>query len=240
MTAGHEAVFAHEVSGSGPCVLVPRCNFAWDHFGLEELERHFTVVVVDPRGYGRGQRRAGPDAYSTDMLAGDLLQACSDAGFERFSVFGYSFTGAVATWLAQVSDRVDAVVAGGFPLLADYGRVLDWVERSIADLDRDPGSGGSVDRDFDLPAALSFYRQIASLPPAALVDASPCPLFSFWGGEDEVLEEIVGLGDQRAGFVQRGLPYRVIDGLGHGGMLERLDLVLPDVAEWLEGAVADR
>jgi pimeloyl-ACP methyl ester carboxylesterase len=231
VTAGPEAAFTHEVSGSGPCVLVPRCNFAWDHFGLEELERHFTVVVVDPRGYGRGERRAGPDAYSADMLAEDLLQACSDAGFEHFCVFGYSFTGAVAAWLAQVSDRVDAVVSGGFPLLADYGRVLAWVERSIAELDSD----GSVESDFDLPAALSFYRRIASLPPAALVDASPCPLFSFWGGGDEVLEEIVGLGDLEAGFVQRGLPFRVIDDLGHGGMLERLDLVLPDVAEWLEG-----
>ena len=42
------------------------------------------------------------------------------AGFGRFSVFGYSFTGAFAPWLAHLTDRVDAVVSGGFPIVADY------------------------------------------------------------------------------------------------------------------------
>lgn len=195
---------------------------------------------MEPRGYGRGARLHAPNAYSADMLSQDLLQAGSDAGFEHFSVFGYSFTGAVAAWLAQVSDRVDAVVAGGFPLLAEYGRVLDWIERSVAGVVSDPEREGGVESDFDLPAALSFYQRIASLPPAGLVDDLPCPLFSFWGGGDEVLEEIVGIVDQKAGFAQRGLPFRVIDGLGHGGMLERLDLVLPDVAEWLTAVLTEQ
>jgi hypothetical protein len=37
-----------------------------------------------------------------------------------FSVFGYSFTGAFALWLAHLTGRVDAVVSGDFPIAGDY------------------------------------------------------------------------------------------------------------------------
>ncbi|GAA2758962.1 hypothetical protein [Actinopolymorpha rutila] len=39
---------------------------------------------------------------------------------------------AAKAWLATVSDRVDAVVSGGFPLAADYRPILDMVETGTA------------------------------------------------------------------------------------------------------------
>ena len=106
MTADRSSTFRYEVSGSGPCLLVPRGNFGWAAFGLDQLQRDHSVLIVEPRGYGRGAKLPA-GAYTADMLSHDLLEACTEAGFERFSVFGYSLTGAVAAWLATVSDRVD-------------------------------------------------------------------------------------------------------------------------------------
>lgn len=231
-----KGTFSYEVAGSGPCVLVPRCNFPWTDFDLDRLEHDFTVLTVSPLGFGEGGRLSQTDGYSADTLAADLLAACSDAGFNHFSVFGYSFTGAVSAWLAHVSDRVDAVVSGGFPLAADYRRHLATVERNNPEAETRPDDDG-VESDFDLPAARAFYKRIATLQPAGLLDNLPARLFTFWGGADEVIEESVGLDAQASAFVARGLACRVFDGLTHGGMLQHLDLVLPEVIEWLNGDV---
>jgi hypothetical protein len=34
-------------------------------------------------------------------------------------------------------------------------------------------------------AALGFYRELSELPPNFLVESLPCPLFAFWGEDDE-------------------------------------------------------
>lgn len=230
MTVGQSSAFRYEVYGSGPCVLVPRCNFDWAAFGLERLQRHRTVLIVEPRGYGRGAKLAA-EAYTADMLADDLLQACTEAGFERFSVFGYSLTGAVAAWLATVSDRVDAVVSGGFPLAGDYKPILEMVEAGVAASAADSATR-DLTADFDMSAAVAFYRRLAALPPGGLIDSGR-PVFGFWGGGDGVVDNFVGLANQEAAFIERASPFRTLGSYGHDEALEHLDLVLPDVIDWL-------
>src|SRR3954452_3440376 len=97
-----------QVRGSGPPLLIPRCNFAWDDMLLDAFAEHFTVVVAAPRGYGDSPRQHAPAGYDVAMLEEDLVKACADAGFERFAVFESSFTGAVGLLLAQRLGRVDA------------------------------------------------------------------------------------------------------------------------------------
>ena len=112
----------YEVTGSGPALLLPKFNyFRWDRYldvGL--LAGRFTVVVASPRGFMTSSRLAADGDYRVVDLAGDLAAVMEAAGFGRFSVFGYSFTGAFAPWLAHLTDRVDAVVSGGFPIVGDY------------------------------------------------------------------------------------------------------------------------
>ena len=60
------------------------------------------------------------------------------AGFERFSVFGYSFTGAFAPWLAHLTGRVDAVVSGGFPIAGDYSPLYPEILALSAAAEADP------------------------------------------------------------------------------------------------------
>ena len=61
--------------------------------------------------------------YRVSGLADDLMAVMEANGFERFSVLGYSFTGAFAPWIAHLTNRVDAVdavVSGGFPIVGEY------------------------------------------------------------------------------------------------------------------------
>ena len=105
----------YEVTGSGPALLLPKFNyFRWDRYldvGL--LAGRFTVVLASPRGFMTSSRLAADGVYGVADLASDLVAVMEAAGFGRFSVLGYSFTGAFAPWLAHLTDRVDAVVSGG-------------------------------------------------------------------------------------------------------------------------------
>jgi hypothetical protein len=123
-------------------------------------------------------------------------------------------------------------VAAGFPLVGGYGRVLDTVEAQVAaatEADRE-----AWDADFDLRAVLAFYRGLAGLPASALVDGLHCPLFSFWGGRDEIIEGLGGLGELAPGLRRREVSFRVLDGLGHAEALLALETLLPVIIGWLE------
>ena len=131
----------YEVTGSGPALLLPKFNyFRWDRYldvGL--LAGRFTVVVASPRGFMTSSRLAADGDYRVADLASDLAAVMEAAGFGRFSVFGYSFTGAFAPWLAHLTDRVDAVVSGGFPIVGDYLPQYADIQARIEAARADPG-----------------------------------------------------------------------------------------------------
>ena len=79
------------------------------------------------------------------------------------------------------------MVVGGFPLLGSYERVLLSAERDADALLADDDTAASIQSDFDVRAALSFYRELAALPDGALVTEVGCPMFAFWGTGDDIL-----------------------------------------------------
>ena len=91
-----------------------------------------------------------------------------------FSVFGYSFTGAFALWLAHLTGRVDAVVSGDFPIAGDYSPLYPEIQ-ALSAAEADPAAWADLNSRFDNRAALAFYRELSELPPDFLVDNLPCP-----------------------------------------------------------------
>lgn len=111
----------HE-AGNGPVLLCIHGGapgaFGWGNFGrnMEELSRHYRVIVVDLPGYGQSDK---PDVstgrnkmYAETMVA--LLQAL---GLERVNVLGMATGGAVAIRLAvehpEMVDRLVLVSSAG-------------------------------------------------------------------------------------------------------------------------------
>jgi len=106
-------------------------NAAYHYLDLTPLVERFTVVIASPRGFAGSSRLGADIPYRVGDMAEDLKAVMQVVGFERFSVFGYSFTGVFAPWIAHLTGTVDAVVSGGFPIVGDelyLGKKL-WLSR---------------------------------------------------------------------------------------------------------------
>jgi pimeloyl-ACP methyl ester carboxylesterase len=226
----------YEVTGSGPALLLPKFNYSrWDRYldvGL--LAGRFTVVTASPRGFAASGRLAADGDYRVADLADDLVAVMEAAGFVRFSVFGYSFTGAFAPWLAHLTDRVDAVVSGGFPIAGDYSPQYPDVQAQMEAARANPAAWAELTSLFDNRAALGFYRELSELPPDFLVDNLTCPLFAFWGEDDEEIAFGGGAQLLAAALDSRGLGHASFPGHDHNGMLDHINVALPSVLAWFD------
>ncbi len=92
--------------GSGPPLLLlhghPQTHAMW-HSVAPALARHFSVVMMDLRGYGDSVRPASDAehaAYSKRAMARDALAVMQHYGFERFGVLAHDRGARVAHRLA--------------------------------------------------------------------------------------------------------------------------------------------
>jgi len=229
------AKIAFRVRGNGPPLLAPECNYTWAPEFERSMAHRFTLIVASPRDFGSSTRTGGP--YEPGLWATDMLAVARHLGHRRVLCFGYSFTGAFGPWLAlRLAEQgaVAAVASGGFPLLGDYSVTSRDVDAQLALMENDPGRWATVERRFDPRAGATFYRELSLLPPDALVDDAPCPLYCFWGDRDHDAVGMVMPGSVLAeGLHARGVPCRQIEGYDHEGLNSHLDVAWPDTETWL-------
>lgn len=236
------ARIAFRVSGSGPALLAPECNFTWSREMEGLMARRFTLIVASPRDFATSTRTGAP--YLPNRWATDLRQVAHQLGHERFLVFGYSFTGAFGPWLAlQLAEygSVAAVASGGFPLLGDYGITSRDVDAELAGMEKDPAIRERYNERFDLWAGAEFYRDLAELAPDALVDLMPCPLFGFWGAQDQdAVGMIMPPHELGEGLARRGVRWKQYDGYDHERLNSQLQVAWPDAEKWLLEQAAEQ
>jgi hypothetical protein len=98
----------------------------------------------------------------------------------------------------------------------------------------DPAAWSEVTSRFDNRAALGFYRELSELPPNFLVDSLPCPLFAFWGEDDEEIAFGGGVQLLASGLDRRRLKHASFPGHDHNGMLDHINEALPSVLAWFD------
>lgn len=226
--------------GSGPSLLAPECNYSWTPSMVEAMSSTFTLIMATPTDFGASERVGAP--HLPARWVADLEAVLDHLQVEHCGVFGYSFTGAFGPWLAQhLPHRIAAVVAGGFPLLGNYGITADDVRSQLAALEANPEMYASVDSErFDPHAGMAFYDDLAALPDDALVDACPCPLYCFWGDADtDAVAMVMSSVDLSAELAKRDVPHQVLAGFDHEGLNARLEVAWPDAAAWLSRQLAD-
>ena len=229
------AKIAFRVTGSGPPLLAPECNYTWTPEIEDLMAQRFTLIVASPRDFGASTRTGGP--YEPGLWASDMLAVARHLGYARFLYFGYSFTGAFGPWLAlRLAEHgaVAAVAAGGFPLLGDYGVTSRDVDEQMAHMENDPDVWAKAEQRFDPRAGASFYRHLGRLAPDALVDDAPCPLYCFWGDRDHDAVGMVMPGSELAeGLSARGVSWRQLEGYDHEGLSSHLEVAWPGAEAWL-------
>ena len=223
-----------ELGGSGPALLLPQLNFSWpEYLDLGPFTDRFTVITASPRGFAASGRLDADIPYRVRDMADDLIAAMQALGFDRFVVLGYSFTGAFGPWIAHLTHKADAVVSGGFPIAGDYAYLYPEIHRQSEAAKSDPAAWARVDAAFDNRAALSFYRELSDLPADSLISDLPCPLFAFWGEQDEEMGP-GGTEQLASGLDRYGLQHVSFPGHDHESMLTHLDLAVPSVLGWLD------
>ena len=88
----------YHVRGEGPvAIAVPGGpGFAWDYLRMPEVERHMTVVYMEPIGTGASSRLADPSGYSLARDAADLERLRALLDVDHVYVIGHSYGGFVA------------------------------------------------------------------------------------------------------------------------------------------------
>jgi len=223
-----------ELGGSGPVLLLPQLNFSWsDYLDLTPFTERFTVITASPRGFATSSRLDPDIPYRVRDMADDLIAVVQAVGFDRFFVLGYSFTGAFAPWIAHLTRKADAVVSGGFPIVGDYAYLYPEIQRQSEAAKSDPAAWARVDAAFDNRAALAFYQELSELPADSLVSDLPCPLFAFWGDQDEEMGP-GGTAQLASGLDRYGLQHVSLPGHDHESMLSHLDDAVPSLLDWLD------
>jgi len=194
--------------------------------GLGDL---LQVVVMDYPNLGKSRPVSGC-VLTVDQACGDVLRVADAAGFDRFIWWGYSWGGILGLLLAGSTDRLAALVCGGWPPIGNYQlQVLASCRATVHSL---PYQQQYVD----------FYESMGDWPESRAVKNIRCPRMTYVGADDEVeragikMPTAVTLREHRAQLEDWGWEVREISGHDHS-LWTHPAVVLPVVRPFLERVI---
>lgn len=208
---------------------------------LERLTDRYRVLLVDYPGIGRS-RDIAPAELTADRVCADLLAVATAAGFGRFAYWGYSWGGNVGLQLAGRTDRLTALVIGGWPPLeAPYAALLAAARRKLPA--PEPSSLKVLRSPAQYAQWIHYGESLAGWNEAEAVRRIACPRMVVVGAEGDLVE--AGEPLPIASTVRRlrpelkalGWTVYEIDGQGHGVCMQP-GLVVPPVRRFLDHVVA--
>ena len=266
-----------EVDGEGPTLLLPvnpqpatgsqaeamrqwGADPALGHSLIQGLSDAFRVVTFDYEG--QCLRLPKLDTLTPAHIASDLLAVADAVGADRFAYYAYSWLALVGLQLAIRTDRLSALIMGGFPPLnGPYAAMLrvtlathEMAVEAAAKTDEgaaaqqpavEAGDWSNVQVTMSPDQTQQFvtlYEALQGFDDRAAQAHITCPRLCFAGSEDEiqygpkwgdVLVSIAGpLIAERAGLESLGWEVRVLDGLDHLQAMQAKQVV-PILRSWL-------
>jgi pimeloyl-ACP methyl ester carboxylesterase len=254
-----------EIHGEGPALLLPAnprpvegpMAEAMRQYGndpalgphlIEGLKDLFRVIAFDYEG--QVMRIPKPHTLTPDNLAADLLAVADAAGASRFAYYGYSWLALGGLQLAIRTDRLSALVMGGYPPVnGPYAEMLKVT--SVAHAQSGGGQDSTVVEDDEWSTAwmskaqtqqfVTLYEALQGFDELAAQQQITCPRLCFVGSADEieydqkwggVLVDIAGpVIRGRAQLEALGWEVRVLEGLDHTQAMQA-DQVVPILRSW--------
>ncbi|MEV1238769.1 alpha/beta hydrolase [Nonomuraea sp. NPDC049750] len=276
----HDGSTIHlEVHGQGPTVLLPvnpvpiegtkaddmrkwGVDPALGRNLIDGLSDAFRVVAFDYEGHVLATPK--PDTLTPANIAADLLAVADAVDADRFAYYGYSWLALSGLQLAIRTDRLSALVMGGYPPLdGPYAEMLSVTmatyEMSGQDPAPQPKTEGTKADEYDWDSAevtmteaqtrqfVTLYEGLQEFDDQAAQASLSCPRLCFagsadkieygerWGGVDV---DIAGpMVNRRAELESFGWDVRVLDGLDHIRAMQVAN-VLPILRPWLESRIS--
>ncbi|GAA2246930.1 hypothetical protein GCM10010232_37690 [Streptomyces amakusaensis] len=223
---------------------------------MDGLGDAFRVVAFDYEGHLMNTPR--PGTLTPDGVAADLLAVADAVGADRFAYYGYSWLALSGLQLAIRTDRLSALVMGGFPPVGGpYAEMLRVTTAAHAMAGTAPSppeppetSAGEYDWsavEISLSTAqtgqfVTFYEALRGFDDRAAQTRIDCPRLCVVGSADEIAygERWGGVTvsmagpvvDGRAELTAAGWDVAVLDGLDHTGAMQPAN-VLPVLRPWL-------
>ena len=204
---------------------------------LDRLVDRYRVLLVDYPSIG-ASRDIAPTDLSVDRVCADLLGVASAAGFERFAYWGYSWGGAVGLQLAHRTDRLSALVVGGWPPLGGpYAGILEATRLKQAA--PEPSSLKVLRSAAQYRQWETYYASMGDWDEARSVARIACPKLVLFGGEGDLVEAGVPVPIASTIRAHRaeleGQGWEVVEIPGHGhGVTVLPELVVPPVRRFLD------
>ncbi len=207
---------------------------------LSRLTDRYQVLLVDHPNIGQS-RETQPQELTADRVCSDLLSVATAAGFDRFAYWGYSWSGAVGLQLAARTDRLSALVIGGWPPLgAPYAGILQATLAKQAN--PEPSSMTILRNKAQYTQWEHYYRSMLHWPEAASVAAMACPKMVYFGADGDLIEAGTPIRiasiirEHRATLQSQGWQVLEIAGQGHG-VCAIPELVVPPVRSFLDAVL---
>ena len=264
------------VDGEGPTLLLPvnphpvtgpqaeamrqwGADPALGHSLIKGLSDAFRVVAFDYEG--ECLRIPKPETLTPANVASDILAVADAVEADRFAYYGYSWLALIGLQLAIRTNRLTALVMGGFPPLngpyaamlrvttAAHEMAVEAAQRDEGAADQQPaveaGDWSSVQIAVPPDQTRQFvtlYQALQGFDDRAAQSHITCPRLCFAGSADEiqygpkwgdVLVSIAGpIIAGRADLESLGWEVRVLDGLDHLQAMQ-VKQVVPILRSWL-------
>lgn len=208
---------------------------------LDRLCDRYRVLTVDYPSIG-GSRDIAPADLQADRVCADLLGVARSAGFTRFAYWGHSWGGGVGLQMASRSDRLTALVVGGWPPLGGpYRALLEAARHKQAEPD---ASSLKVLRSAAQYAQWIHYTaSVLDWPEREALERMACPRMVIFGSDGDLVE--AGLPIPIASIIRQhrdeliALGWRVheVPDQGHGLCMQP-EQVVPPVRTFLDQMLA--
>jgi pimeloyl-ACP methyl ester carboxylesterase len=255
-----------EIHGAGPTLLLPvnpqpvtgplaeqmrqyGTDPALGQSLIKGLSDAFRVVAFDYEG--QCLRLPKPETLTPANAASDLLTVADAVGAHRFAYYGYSWLALIGLQLAIRTDRLSALIMGGFPPLnGPYEEMLRVTTatyemasgaRPMPSADESEWSDMSLSKD-QTRQFVTLYQALQGFDDRAAQARLTCPRLCFVGSKDEIQYDqhwgnvsvsLAGpIVQGQAQLSDLGWDVRVLDGLDHIQAMQAKQVV-PILRLWL-------
>jgi pimeloyl-ACP methyl ester carboxylesterase len=255
-----------EIAGAGPTLLLPvnpqpvvgpqaeqmrqyGTDPALGQSLIKGLSDAFRVVAFDYEG--QCLRRPKPETLTPVNIASDLLAVADAIEADRFAYYGYSWLAMIGLQLAIRTNRLSALIMGGFPPLGGPYEEMLLVTTATYEMasgaratpspEESEWSGVSLSRD-QTQQFVTLYQALQGFDDRAAQAQITCPRLCFVGSADEiqygqhwgnVTVSLAGpIVQGQAQLRELGWDVRVLDGLDHIQAMQAKQ-VMPILRSWL-------
>jgi pimeloyl-ACP methyl ester carboxylesterase len=224
----------------------------WKSSGyVNELKGDYQLILTDARGCGYSEKPHDIQAYSPELMTGDIVAVLNNLGVEKANFWGYSMGGIIGYQLIKHHpSRFNSLILGGmspYPFQSEAKKQFDktttrirlgaekgpeavivFREKTLGRVESDEGKQRIRGNDYKALYALSQnHAKWPSTGDLLSGISVPCLLYAgerdaFFDGAKEAAKHI-----PNASFIS-------LSGLDHGGaFFSARDLILPHVKRFL-------